>query len=102
MAKELNTIQDLPVSVSNEELKGLLEQNLALLKETHEMTHKIKGYITFQKVMSIIYLVLILGPIIFSIIYLPPLLKNAFGQYSDLLNPANPGAILKNLEGMQK
>lgn len=98
MPKELNSIQDLPLSVSNEELKELLEQNLVLLKETHEMTHKIKSYITFQKMMSIVYLILIVGPIIFSILYLPPLLKNAFGQYSDLLNPSSPGAILKNLE----
>jgi hypothetical protein len=102
MAKETNTIPELPVGVSNEELKALLEQNLALLQETHEMTHKIKSYITFQKVMSIVYLILIVGPIILSIIYLPPLLKNAFSQYSDLVNPANPGAILKNLEGSSK
>lgn len=101
MAKEIQSIQDLS-SVTNEELKELLEKNLALLQETHDMTHKIKSYITFQKVMSLVYLLLIVGPIIISILYLPPLLKNAFGQYSDLLNPASPGAIIKSFEGANK
>ncbi|KKS32453.1 MAG: hypothetical protein UU95_C0045G0004 [Parcubacteria group bacterium GW2011_GWC2_42_12] len=68
-----------------EEIKKLLEQNLELTKEIYRMTKKIKNYINFQKVMSIIYILLIIVPIILSIIFLPPLLKGMFEQYKDVL-----------------
>lgn len=98
MAKEnQNNSEPARVEISNEELKTLMQENLALLKETHEMIHKIKSYITFQKVMSLVYLVLILGPIIFSILYLPPILKQIFGQYSDLLNMGSPSALFEEV-----
>lgn len=93
--------------VSNDELKKLLEENLKLLKETHEMTHKIKSYINFQKFMSFVYLALIIGPIILSIMYLPPMLKQIFSQYNELMGSANPstmfqGIDLKSLQGQNK
>ena len=66
------------INFMDEEIKKLLEQNLELTKEIYAMTKKIKSYITFQKVMSVIYIMLIVAPIILSIIYLPPLLKGVF------------------------
>ena len=62
------------------------------------MTKKIKGYIAFQKFMSIIYILLIVVPIILSIIYLPPLLKGVFDQYKDILgNQSNGNSSIQNL-----
>jgi len=86
-------------SNNNEEIKELLRQNLELTKEIHDMTHKIKGYITFQKIMSFIYFILIVGPIVLSVIYLPAILNSALGQYKELLSesPIDP-EILKNLQ----
>jgi len=69
----------------DEEIKKLLEENLAYSKEIYRLTRKIKSYITFQKVMSIIYFLLIVVPIIIGVIYLPPLLKGVFDQYKSLL-----------------
>ena len=82
----------------DEEIKKLLEKNLELTKEIYAMTKKIKGYITFQKIMSLVYIMLIVVPIVLSIIYLPPLLKGAFNQYKDILG-IQPGsdASIKNL-----
>lgn len=68
-----------------EQIKKLLEQNLEYSKEIYTMTRRIKSYITFQKVMSVIYILLIVVPIILSIFYLPPLLKGVFDQYKDIL-----------------
>ncbi|MDO8668533.1 MAG: hypothetical protein Q7K35_05630 [bacterium] len=68
-----------------EQIKKLLEENLEYSKEIYTMTRKIKSYITFQKVMSVIYILLIIVPIILSILYLPPLLKGVFDQYKDVL-----------------
>mgnify|MGYP001576692753 CR=1 FL=1 len=78
----------------DEEIKKLLEQNLELTKEIYVMTKKIKGYITFQKVMSLVYLMLIVVPIILSIIYLPPLLKGMFDKYKDVLGIQTGSDIL--------
>lgn len=83
-----------------EQIKKLLEQNLELTKEIHAMIKKIKGYINFQKFMSLIYILLIVAPIILGIIYLPPLLKGVFDQYKGLLGvqagTANPIESLFN------
>lgn len=82
----------------DEEIKKLVEENLKLTEEIYKMTKKMKRYITFQKIVSFIYLFLIIAPIIIGIIYLPPLLKNFYSQYSELLGGGtgfNIGDILK-------
>lgn len=86
----------------DEEIKKLLEQNLKLTEEIYVMTKKIKGYIAFQKVMSLVYLMLIVVPIILSIIYLPPLLKSMFDQYKDILGiqPGSDSSIQNLLNGV--
>lgn len=81
--------------VSNDEIKKLLEQNLAVLQETNAMVHRINSYITFQRVMSVIYIILIFAPIVIGLIYLPPILKDAFSTYNELINPANPGKFFQ-------
>lgn len=84
----------------DEEIKKLLEQNLEYSKETYRLTKKIKSYITFQKVMSVIYILLIVVPIILSIVFLPPLLKGVFDQYKDILGvEGQSGSIFDVLKG---
>lgn len=87
----------------DEEIKKILAENLALTKEIYALTKKIKGYVTFQKVMSLVYLALIVVPIVLSIIYLPPLLKGLFDQYKDILGIQPGGSdsiqnLLNNIE----
>lgn len=97
MEQEIKTEEN--ISVTPEELKELLQKNIELTQEIYAMTHKIKSYITFQKVVSFIYLFLIIMPIILGALFLPPLLKDVFSQYSELLNPTggsfNIGSLLK-------
>ncbi|MFA6106580.1 MAG: hypothetical protein WC745_02790 [Patescibacteria group bacterium] len=82
-----------------ERLAELLERNLALTEEIYKMTKSVKGYVNFQKVMSVIYFLLIVVPIILSAIYLPPLLKGIFSQYGsalggdDFLKTVNPSDL---------
>ena len=68
-----------------EELKKLLEENLALTRQVLEGVNKIRRHIAWQRVMSIIYLGLIVAPIIFAAIYLPTLLQTYIGQYQEIL-----------------
>lgn len=68
-----------------DEIRDLIKKNYELTEEIYQMTKKIKGYITFQKFMSFIYVFIIVVPIILSILYLPPLLKSMMGPYQELL-----------------
>lgn len=90
------------INFMDEEIKKILEQNLELTKEIYVMTKKIKGYVTFQKVMSLVYIMLIVVPIVLSIIYLPPLLKGVFDQYKEVLGiqPGSDSSIKNLLNGV--
>lgn len=69
-----------------QEIRKLLEQNLKISQELHEMTKKIKHWITMQRIWTIIKIIIILIPIVLGIIYLPSLLKQALQPYQELLN----------------
>ncbi len=101
MNEENQTNESEEISANEaEEIKKLLEKNLALTQEIHKMTRQIKRHINFQKVVSFIYILLIVVPIILGIIYLPPLLSGYIKQYQDLLGTdATGGAAnaIKNL-----
>lgn len=83
--------------IKNEEVKDLLKKNLELTEEIYKMTKKIKHFITFQQVMSVIYIILIVAPIILGIVFLPPLLKNIFSQYQSLLGGEGGGNLIEGL-----
>jgi len=59
-----------------EQVKKLLEQNLAYSKELYALAKKTQNYIFWGRVMNLISLLLVLAPIILGIIYLPALLGN--------------------------
>lgn len=67
------------------EIKKLLEENLAMNKEILSMTTSIKKYVRWQKILGIIKLLIIVIPIIIAIIYIPPFITNVLGSYTDLL-----------------
>lgn len=70
----------------NEEIKKLLELNLQKNEEILKISRDIKKYIKWQNMWSIFRFVFIVIPIVLGFIYLPPLLKDVFKTYSDLLN----------------
>lgn len=69
----------------DEEIKNLLQQNLELNKEIHEIVKKTATYIKWLRVMDILKLVLILLPLIAAWLFLPPLLQNLSSAYQDVL-----------------
>lgn len=70
----------------NDDIKSLLAENLKLMKETHEMVHRINRHITFQKIMSVVYFLLIVVPLIVGAVYLPTIMKSFLSPYQELLN----------------
>lgn len=81
---------------SQNEIKEMLEKNLKMTEEIYAMTKKIKHFVTFQKIISFVWLIIIVVPVILSIIYLPPLLKGVFSQYQELLG-GTPNFSIENL-----
>jgi hypothetical protein len=66
-------------------------ENQRLLTEIYEQSQKTKKYIMAGRVVSFIYLLLIIVPLIFAAFYLPPLVKNYIAPYQELLGQT-PGA----------
>lgn len=67
-------------------IEQLLEENLKLTREVHAMTRSVKRYVTFQKVLSAIYLLLFVVPLILGAIYIPKFLGEYLAPYQELMN----------------
>lgn len=79
-------------------MEEMMEENLRLTQEIHRMTRSVKNYVVFQRILSGIYLFLIIVPLILGIIYLPPLLGNVIGQYQELLGVSKDIDNIKNTQ----
>lgn len=62
-------------------LENLLEKNIALSQEVLESVKYVKRYIRWQKVFGWIKVLIIAIPIIWGILYLPPLLDDWLASY---------------------
>ena len=90
-----------------EQVKKLLEQNLAYSREIYLISKKIKSYIMWSRIMSIGSLLLfVVIPLILSAIYLPAIIQNGLSGIispANILNSAAPGignpAVLELLNG---
>lgn len=84
------------------QITELLEKNLEMTQEIFKMTKSIKSYLLWQRVYGFIKFVIIIVPLVLGVIYLPPILKNLFGQYQGLLdlikNPSASGFNAGNIK----
>ncbi|MDP3995104.1 MAG: hypothetical protein Q8P78_00630 [bacterium] len=76
-------------------LEQLMRENLVLTREIIEHTRKTRRYILFSQVLNVIKVVLIAGPVILAIIYLPPLIQEWFGAYTELLGGGTGQTVLQ-------
>src|SRR3989344_3538786 len=93
------------VKTVDERLAGIeqaLQAQDALLKEVFEQTQKTRRYILWGRIISLLYLFLIIAPLIFAAYYLPPLIQQYSGVYRDLLDVSGTlqgnEALFDNLE----
>ncbi|MFA5954122.1 MAG: hypothetical protein WC817_01115 [Patescibacteria group bacterium] len=70
-----------------EDIRKMLEENLQLSREMHTMMKKVRRSMAMRTVVSVIYLILIVAPLIIAFFYLPPLIKPYLQQYQELLGP---------------
>ncbi len=79
-----------------EQVKKLLEENLAYSKEIHQLAKKTKTYIMWGRIMSFISLLFIIVPIILGVIYLPSILNNTLSKILPTgLNPSGVEGLLQ-------
>ena len=74
----------------NEQLRQMLENNIALSQEILEIAVYIKKYIIWQKIFSYLKIFIIVVPVILALIYLPPILREGLQAISGSLNELNP------------
>lgn len=78
-------VQGAPLATPKVSIEKELAEQREILLEIYEQTKKTRRYIMLGKIISFIYLLLLVVPMIFAVIYLPPLLKNAIAPYQELL-----------------
>jgi len=80
-----------------EQVKILLEQNLAYSKEIYHISKKVKSYILWGRVMSSISIVVfIIVPIILGVFYWQPIVNSIMGKFlpASMLQSAGSESLL--------
>jgi len=67
------------------EIKKILKQNAEAIDGIQTRLQKIEKYMRWQRSWAILKVLIIAVPIILSIIYLPPLFRDALEEYKELL-----------------
>ena len=76
-------------------IERLMRENLKLTKEILEYTKKTRRYILFGQILNVIKVILIVGPIVLAIIYLPAIIRDFISTYSDLLGGGTGSTLLQ-------
>jgi hypothetical protein len=67
------------------EIKKMLRQNAESIEDIQRRMMRFENYLRWQKIWAITKILIIAVPIILSIIYLPPLFRETFHAYQELL-----------------
>lgn len=86
---------------TNKNLENLLEENLRLTREIKELAEKTRRYILFGQIFSVVKIILIIGPIILALMYLPPLFKEALKGYGDILGDGTGDSVINSSNFLQ-
>lgn len=71
---------------NNNEIKELLQRNIALSEKVAEDLVHVRKYIKWQNIWGTVRLLIVVIPIVIGFIYLPPLIKEYLNSYIQLLN----------------
>lgn len=79
------------------DVRQLMEENQQLLKLVLHNTNKTRKYILLGRLVSLVYLLLVVGSVVVAAITIPPLLKTAVQPYKELLGGPNGQEVNTNL-----
>lgn len=71
--------------MTDEDIKKLLEENLALTKEVRALSARTATYIKWLRVSDVIKILLIILPLIAAWVYLPDILQSFTAGYGDII-----------------
>ena len=81
------------------ESKKLLQDTLALAQENNKILHSMRRSMRFQRIMSILYWVLIIGSAFGAYYFIQPYLEQAYGIYGGAKSNLNDfNSLLDNLK----
>jgi len=85
-------------------LKELIEKNLKWSQIIYEQNRKINNKLLWSAIANWLRVLLILVPLVLAVLFLGPLFKNTFAQYSDLLGntPAKDDTQQNSLDNILK
>ncbi len=87
-------------------MEQMLKEHESLLRALYANSEKVRKYIFWGRVMSALYLFLIIAPLVAAIIYLPPLIEQYGNTYKELLDASgsikSSGGIFENLQDQLK
>ncbi|MCK5416686.1 hypothetical protein KAI92_04630 [Candidatus Parcubacteria bacterium] len=69
-----------------EELKELLLKNLELNNKIYDISKKVNSYIIFERIISVLKILIFVVPVVLGIMYLPKILEPLIQQYQEILN----------------
>jgi len=76
------------------ELKELLEENLRYARDTYRTTERIKRYIFWGQVFSLLKVIIVVVPLVLGFLYIQPYLRQVLTVYGSLFGlsavPVNP------------
>jgi hypothetical protein len=98
-SQEANQTAETKLVEKEADIRALLEENLAVSKEILEKAKYIKRYIVWRKVINwVILLLFVVLPIVLTIIYLPPLIKQLTGSYQGMMDQVQSVQGLNNID----
>ena len=91
---KFNNIDEEIITKEAGQVKELLEKNLELSEKIYKNSKYIKKFVITSQILGFLKLLLIVVPIVLGVIYLPPLLKNVYSQYQELLGLSQKADML--------
>ena len=81
---------------SEASLNELMEKNLKWSQIIYEQNRKINNKLLWAAIASWVKLLILIGSIVAAVVFLPPLLKGVWSQYSGLFDSLSAGTGIKN------
>jgi len=69
-----------------DKIAKILKTNREYLQAIYASCERSRKYILWGRIMSLVYILIILAPILFAIFYLPPMLKTIIKPYQQLFS----------------
>jgi len=86
--------------LTNEQMERLLKENIKKTDEIYLICKKVKRTMLVGQILGVVRILIVVVPLIFALIYLPPLLKDYWQQYQEMIG-GSTGNIMDQIKEFQ-